>query len=154
MALVPNHLSAYLILNPGQTLTSQEQEILETLSLYHLTFVEQFFIDTLNPTLNSEKLANASSYNLGATGVVRSEEFREGVSLAHLGRVYNETTINLHRNNMLGTTMNDATRTKMSESAGGVTTYIMDIATSQVSQYDTKSAAAQVLGISLRTLTR
>jgi hypothetical protein len=154
LALVPNHLAAFLLQIPGQTMTSQEQELLELLTLYHTTFVEQFFMDLINPALNTEKLANASSPNLGATGMVRSPEFRETVSIAHLGRTYNQATLDLHRVNMQGTILSDETRAKMSDSYGGVSTYVMDQVTLEVSSYSTKSDAATALGISIRTLSR
>ena len=154
MALVPNHVAAFALANPGSTLTMDEQELLTDLSLYHLTIVEQFFMGVLNPSLNTEKLANASSYNLGATGMVRSDAVRETVSLSHLGLSYSEATINLHRDNMLGTTRSDSTRLKMYESHGGVAVYVLDQMTSEVTTFSTKSAAAIALNISLRTLSR
>jgi group I intron endonuclease len=125
------------------------------LDKYVITLVEQSYLDTLKPTLNSAPHANASFPNLGATGVVRDEMFKQIASLAHQGRVFTEATLDLHRLNMTGKQFSLETRAKMSATKLGKTTVqITNHDTSEVTAFTTKSAAATHLGISVRTLGR
>lgn len=59
--------------------------MLSVLDRYVVTLVEQAFIDTIEPSLNMAPYSNASFPNLGATGVVRDNIFKDFVSLAHQG---------------------------------------------------------------------
>ena len=145
MAIIPDHLNNFTKVNPEIFLTNEDRTLLKIVTLYHLTLVEQFFLDHINPSLNWERLANASSPNLGATGVIRSKEFREKVSLAHIGRTYDKITKDLHRSNMLGVTWSDKRRAKMSISKRGVITFVKDIITSEVIVFQTKSSASIAL---------
>ena len=154
LALIPDHLATFILISPGISLTKEEQILLETFTFYHLTLVEQFFIDHLNPSLNGDPFANFSSSNIGATGVIRSKEFREYISLLHIGRTYHQITKDLHRSNRLGIKLKEETKIKMSKSHGGVFTYIMDLNTSKVTIFKTKSSAGIALNVSIRTLTR
>lgn len=130
-------------------------EPLLRLDKYVITLVEQSYLDTLKPTLNSAPYANASFPNLGATGVVRDEVFKQMVSLAHQGRAFTEATLDLHRLNMTGKQLSLETRAKMSATKLGKTTVqITDHDTNEITAFTTKSAAAAHLGISIRTLGR
>jgi hypothetical protein len=144
----------YIVLYISVELNNDERDILTLLNKYHLTLVEQFYLDMIGPTLNSEQLANASSYNVGGTGLVRDQAFRSHVSNSHLGRTYSDATNKLHQANMTGIVMSAETRAKMSDNNAGVTVFIMDTDTKSVTMFSTKSAACLHLSVSLRTITR
>ena len=154
MALVPDHLAAFQLLHPLIVLTDTEIEILQLLSKYHLTLVEQFYLDNMAPVMNGEKWANASSPNKGALGVVRSEDFKSNLSSQFLGRDSSEAAKIKIREARTGSKRSDATRAKMASSNGGVAAFVMDVNTSVVTEYRIKSDAAKALGISMRTLGR
>nr|UHB41920.1 GIY endonuclease [Apiotrichum gamsii] len=58
ICILPDHVSNYLSLS--STIEENEIAILNLLNKYHLTFVEQFLLDIVKPSLNAEKFANAS----------------------------------------------------------------------------------------------
>ena len=127
---------------------------LDILDRYIVTIVEQAFMDTLDPSLNMAPYSNASFPNLGATGMVRDEVFKDLVSLSHQGRIYHPTTVELHRVNGTGRKMSPETRAKMSAANAGVQVLVTDVATGKVTTFDTKSKACADLSISMRTLGR
>lgn len=149
---LPDHLVVGKNMNPE--LSEEELFMLNMLNMYHLTYVEQFYLDICLPSLNAEPLANASSYNLGATGVYRDNEFRANLSKTYINRKYTEATKQLHSNNMLGNSLSSKTRSKMSESYGGVTVLVTNVNTNLVLTFSTKKEASVYLGISVRTITR
>lgn len=154
LCVLPDHLTVYKNNNRSQILTDEELKIIALLRKYHLTLLEQFFLDTLEPTLNTERLANASSKNKGRTGVKRDTNFRDNASKIFIGREFDKTTKDLHRKNQTGKVFSEETRRKMSQSHGGVRVYVKDMETTIVKVFNTKSAASEYLGISIRTLTR
>lgn len=154
LCVLPDHLNIFKNNYKSEALNDEELRILALLNKYHLTLLEQFFLDTLEPKLNTERLANASSKNKGRTGVVRDENFRNIASNNFIGRKYDKTTNNLHRQNQSGKVLSEEIRRKMSESQGGVRVYIKDVDTTIVKVFNTKSEASKYLGISIRTLTR
>lgn len=115
----------YFVLYPSAMLTKDEQDILTLLNKYHLTFVEQFYLDMIGPTLNVELFANNTSYNRGGKGQVRSAAFRAQASNSQLGRIYSDVTNKLHQANRTGTILSAETRAKISANNKGVTVYIM-----------------------------
>jgi len=151
---LPNHIAVYQAMHPYLMLKEDEMRILVLLNMYHMALVEQFYLDHICPSLNFEPLANASSWNAGATGMIRDELFRSNLSQSYMGRTYSQATIEKHRSAMTGLKLSDATRAKMSASANGVDVFIMDATTKLVTTFSTKTAACAYLGVSQRTLTR
>lgn len=146
--------SIFTELHPDFTSSDLNNEALAALDRYQITLVEQSFIDTLEPKLNSAPFANASIYNLGATGVIRDDSFKTAVSLAHQGREYAESTLKLHREKNIGRVASDETKELMAINNKGVKIVVTDNLTGISTLYNTKSEAALALGISLRTVTR
>lgn len=138
-------------LHPELTLDPQ---VLQYLDKYLITLVEQAYLDTLDPELNAAPFANASFPNLGATGMVRDDSFKEVVSLAHQGRIFHDTTIELHRINQTGKKHSAATRALMSANNKGVQVEVTEYPGVKVTVFDTKSNAVKYLDISIRTLGR
>ena len=120
---MPDYAKEFSNLHPEAILSPSDMALLELLTRYELTVVEQSYLDSLGSAkngLNGNPWANASFKNLGATGMVRDETFRTTVSLAHQDRVFSEDTISLHRANMTGKILSPETRANMSSSYGGV----------------------------------
>lgn len=46
--------------------------------------------------------ANASSYNKGSKGYIKTETSKDKLSISFLNRIYAESTIELHRKNRTG----------------------------------------------------
>jgi hypothetical protein len=151
---VPNHIVTFQSLHTSTVLTVSELDLLELLNKYHLTLVEQFYLDYMAPELNGEEWANASSPNAGATGMIRDDEFKDNLSSQFIGRKTSEATKDKIRKQRLGTKASDATRAKMSMSQGGTLAFVMDVDSSVVKTYVLKSDAAKALSISVRTLGR
>nr|YP_009926591.1 hypothetical protein [Wolfiporia cocos]QNH92649.1 hypothetical protein [Wolfiporia cocos] len=112
----------------------------------------------LDTSYNMQKYSNyGGGPNKGATGIVRDEAFRNKVSHrteSHQGRTYSDYTNDLHRNNMLGKSYSDETRAKMSQSSGGVLIHYYSYESNIFGTFITKTAAAQTLGVSIRTISR
>jgi hypothetical protein len=156
MAIINNHIVSFQLINPSMELKDKEKNILYTLTLYHVCILEQFFLDYIDPSLNSTKLANVSPANKGGKGVIRSDYFKENLSLEYIGRVYSKATNELHRANKLGKTQSLSVRAKIAEaiSKGGIKVYVLDCNSNVAVEFLTKSAAANALGVSLRTIDR
>jgi hypothetical protein len=135
-------------------LTEYEVELLKELNKYHLTLLEQFYLDNIDPSLNLQPLANASSWNLGATGHQRDDDFRTNLSNLHMGRQFTDSTKELWRSQMTGYKLSQETRNRMSVSAGGVLVYVQDVNNGKVTVFKTKTEACEFLGTSMRTLSR
>lgn len=110
--VLPDDLRAF----KGKVLTQRELEILGVLNKYHLSIVEQFFLDNIQPSLNINPLSNASSYNKGRTEVLRNEEFTSNAFNRRIGCVYTEATKIKQSINMKGTVKSPETRAKISRS--------------------------------------
>jgi hypothetical protein len=154
MAVIPDHVKNFSIIYNTININSTEQELLEILNLYHLTLVEQFFIDNLPHDLNGSKFSSASSYNIGSLGVIRDQMFKNNLSLKYLGRQYAQSTIEIHKILNKGKTLSKITRNKMSKSHGGVKVYVLNLLKSQIEVFPTKLMASKFLNISMRTLSR
>ena len=154
LRVVPNQTKSFIALYSLRVLTPELIAVLNELNKYYITLVEQFYLDHLKPSFNMQPYANASSYNAGGTGLVRDEEFRTNLSLKHIGRQYSDNSKEIWRSNKLGSTRSKKTRARISLSHGGVITYVLDVQSKDLKSFMTKSAAADYLGISLRTLTR
>lgn len=150
---MPDHVLLFTALSPGRV-TDTELDRLRVLNAYELTIVEQSYMDTIKPSLNIAPHANASFPNLGATGVIRDERFKNNLSILYQGRSFLDSTVELHRLNQTGNKRSQRTRDKMSANNAGVQISVEDKLTGKVTVYSTKSEASKVLGISMRTLSR
>lgn len=98
-----NHLSNFSKLNTEVKLTSLDKSILNKLSFYEITVIEQAFIQELDSSYNMQIYSNFGGIkNKGAKGLIRDEKFRESISLEHQGRIFSDYTKNQHRDNMKG----------------------------------------------------
>ena len=95
-----------------------------------------------------------SQYNKGATDIIRDTHFKDNISLKHQGRIFNKSTLDMHKHNMSGKSLSSETRLKMSQSHGGVTVYIKNCLCNEMTVFNTKTAASLALCISIRTLDR
>ena len=155
LQLVPNHVTVFAEKNVDYTLKDKDIKMLQYLTAYELTVLEQTYLDLYQPNLNSSLLANWSTYNKGGSGRIRTQEFKDRLSLSHLNRSFSEDTIELHRKNNLGKIMSISARKKMSESRGGVKVKLVDInSNNSIVIYPNKSLVAKELKISLRTVSR
>jgi hypothetical protein len=154
MAVFNNHSFTFQLSNPGIELNKSENKILYTLNLYHVCILEQFYLDYLNPALNSAKLSNVAPTNIGSLGKAKSDYFKNNLSLEFIGRVYTQATKELHKTNNLGRKPSESTRIKLSASSGGVKAYVLDCKSNLTKEYSNKTLAAKALGISLRTFSR
>lgn len=74
LTFVPNYTKEFMSLNPSLQLKLRDFELLFLLTKYHLLVVEQFCIDSLQPTLNCDSLVNwGGQPNKGGTGYKHSE---------------------------------------------------------------------------------
>lgn len=121
---------------------------------YLLTLAEQTFMDTIHPSLNVAPYAIASSSNLGATGMIRDDLFKEAVSMSHQGRTFHDSTNQKHRDNNTGKKLSLETRSKMSLNNAEVRVEVEDSSNNLIVSFNTKSKACFELNISMRTLTR
>jgi hypothetical protein len=113
------------------------------LTKYHLLVVEQFSIDTLQPTLNHDLIVNwGGQPNKGGTGYKHSEAEVLRRSLDLKGRSYSELTNNLHRQNRLGVKATTETKTKIALNNQGVAVCATQLGTGQTLSFKTKSEAA------------
>lgn len=152
--LTPNHVEIFSRLNPNHILTKIEYDSLQDLTLYELTIAEQIYLDAYKPTLNGSLYANWSSYNIGATDYIRSEESNQNLSFSNLNRSFNQATIDLHKSNRLGTKASEATKLKMSASHKGRPVTLIDVNTGNEIIFDTVSSLRREIGISERTINR
>lgn len=152
--LTPNHVEIFSRLNPNHILTKIEYDSLQDLTLYELTIAEQIYLDAYKPTLNGSLYANWSSYNIGATDYIRSEESNQNLSFSNLNRSFNQATIDLHKSNRLGTKASEATKLKMSASHKGRPVTLIDVNTGNEILFDTVSSLRREIGISERTINR
>jgi len=132
ICITPNHVNEFSEQFPDYILTEEDIDILEDLNYYELTVAEQLNLDYYKPTLNTSLLANWSSYNIGASGYVKTPEANDKFSLSFLNRSYTEDTKNLHKVNKTGTKLSDSTKIKMSKSHGGVTVKLLDLNTNEI----------------------
>ena len=153
LAVVRHHTNLFLALS-FDVPTQEEMAALSILDRYELMVVEQGYIDIIEPSLNIAPYANASFPNLGATGVIRDEGFKNVLSIALQNRVFKQSTIQAHRVNMTGKKLDQTIRDKMSASSGGVRVSVKDVNTGIVNIYRTKTEASKALNVSIRTLTR
>jgi len=154
MAILPNHIINFNIEHKEVILTPFDLKLLKLLNLYHLTLVEQFFMDQLPNDLNISEFANAAINNTGSTGIIRSEDFKNNLSLSFLGRKYNNATRELHSNFKKNMVVSEATRLNMSNSSGGIICYVLNLSVPQIEVFPNISMATNALGISLRTFKR
>ena len=76
-------------------------------------------------------------------------------SLQLLNRNYSEYTNELHKKNQTGKILDQITRSKMLKSQGGVAVKLLDGKTNEeLAIFNTKSALAKELSISIRTVSR
>ena len=128
---------------------------MQLLTSYELTVIEQIYLDTFNPSLNSRLLANWSSYNAGPKGYIRTSEANGKLSLAFLNRRFSIDTKELHRKNNTGKKLSSLIKSKMSTSARGVTVKLIDVSSNNsIVVFKNKSLLAKELNISLRTVNR
>ena len=152
--LTPNHVKIFAKLNPDHILTEIEFKSLQDLTLYELTIAEQIYLDAYKPTLNGSLYANWSSYNIGSTDYIRSEESNQNLSFSNLNRSFNQATIDLHKSNRSGTKASEATKLKMSASHKGRPVTLIDVNTGNEFIFDTVSSLGREIGISDRTINR
>ena len=151
---IPDHAVVFAEKFPDIILTDDDLAILQDLTYYELTLAEQLNLDFYKPTLNSSLLANWSSYNVGPTGYLRTDESNTNLSLSFLNREFSEDTKELHRTNNTGKTLSDLTKIKMSKSHGGVPVNLLDVNTNEIVIFKNKSLVAKELKISLKTVGR
>jgi group I intron endonuclease len=150
-----NHVNNFSENFPNYVLTDKDLKILQLLTSYELTVIEQIYLDNVNPTLNSSLFANWSSYNIGSKGYIRTSESNKNLSLAFLNRKYSIDTKELHRKNNTGKRLSSLTKSKMSTSSGGVTVKLIDVnSKNSIVEFKNKSLLAKELNISLRTVNR
>lgn len=77
---------------PEAILTEKEILLLEMLTTYETTWMEQLYLDYLKPKLNGSLLANWSTYNKGSTGYVRTKKMNDRLSLSFLNRTLSNKT--------------------------------------------------------------
>jgi group I intron endonuclease len=154
-SFVNNHLKEILNLEPNYSLTSIDIDLLNKLTAYELTILEQAYMQLLDTSYNIQIYSNwGGGKNKGASGSVRSDIFKNNLSETFIGRNYENHTISLHRKNMLGKKFSEDIRLKMSESHGGVVIHYYSNTNQKFGTFSNKSLAAKNLGISIRTVTR
>ena len=155
LRVTPNHVNNFAENFPNYVLTDKDLKILQLLTSYELTVIEQIYLDTFNPSLNSSLLANWSSYNAGPKGYIRTSEANGKLSLAFLNRRFSIDTKELHRKNNTGKKLSSLIKSKMSTSSGGVTVKLIDVSSNNsIVVFKNKSLLAKELNISLRTVNR
>ena len=155
LTIVKDHEKEFKLKYPNFHLTEQNSALLFLLTKYELLITEQFCIDNLQPTLNINLLVNwGGQPNKGSTGYQVPEDEKLERSLNLRGREFSSFTKELHRKNMTGSTLSDETRTKMSQSRGGVKLLVTQVDSGEQIKFSTKSAAATFFQISVRTITR
>jgi group I intron endonuclease len=155
LTLVPNYELLFKHLYPNISLTNNDVKLLKLLTKYELLITEQYCIDVINPSLNLDTIVNVGGLiNKGATGYVVSEEALLERSNRMKGRTFSPETIKLIKNKLTGRVISQETKDKMSLSNSGVKVYVYTLDFSNKTEYNTKSAAATALNISLRTLSR
>lgn len=155
LTLVSNYKSLFKILYPNISLTEENIKLLKLLTKYELLITEQYCIDVINPNLNLDVVVNVGGLtNKGAIGYVVLEEELLKRSNRMKGRTFSPETIKLIQNKLTGRVITQETKDKMSLANGGVKVYVYTSDFSNKTEYNTKSAAAIALNISLRTLGR
>lgn len=157
--LTPNHIELFSKMNPNYILTMKEYNILLDLTLYELTIAEQVYMDIIQPSLNGSVYAYWSSYNSGSKGFVRSEESKIDLSLSLINRSYNQSTIELHRNNRTGIKVSTDTKKKMSLSRQSIlknnrSVILFDVNSKKEIIFDSVASLRREIGISDRTINR
>lgn len=150
-----NHLNNFSKLNTEIELTPLDLSILNKLSFYEITIIEQAFIQELDSSYNMQIYSNFGGIkNKGSKGLVKDEKFKEFLSLEYQGREFSDFTKNQHRDNMTGKRFSTEIREKMSNSHGGVIIYYYSFTTQKFGSFTNKSTAAAELNVSIRTVTR
>jgi hypothetical protein len=131
---------------------------LRYLTSYELTIAEQLYLDSYKPTLNSSLLANWSSYNIGSSGYIRSDELNDDLSLSFLNRKFTKETRSLHRINKTGKKLSETIKAKILKGQGGIAIDLESFNSKNeveaVIKFKTKTLLAKELNISLRTVNR
>lgn len=155
LSIIPNHTQFYAEKYTESILTDNDIQILQYLTSYELTYIEQIYLDLFKPSLNSNLLANWSTYNKGSKGYIRNKISNEKLSFSFLNRSFTNETKELHRKNNTGKVLSDSTKLKMSKSSGGVNVKLIDInSNNSIIEFKTKSSLAKELNISIRTINR
>lgn len=106
---------------------------------------EQYYLDNINPSLNSCKLANSP------LGVKRNKIFSINLSKARKGKKIRKSSI---ENNNIVRLITPETKSKISLRNKGVSVKIWDKLNNFVQEFPTLTRAAKFLGVSTKTISR
>lgn len=162
LSVTPNYSHLFAEQNPEYTLTEKDLLILRYLTSYELTIAEQLYLDSYKPTLNGSLLANWSTYNVGSSGYVRSDELNDELSLSFLNRKFTKETRSLHRINKTGKKLSETIKAKILKGQGGIAIDLVSfnsknegtLCAEAVIKFKTNTLLAKELKISLRTVNR
>lgn len=129
--------------------------ILEYIDLSNITNIEekkktlllreQYYLDKINPSLNTCKIANSP------LGVKRNVMFSVNLSKARRGKNYNKTAKLIKANNKIIT---NETILKLSARYAGIKVKIYDKHNNLVKEFPTIASTAKYIGVSRTTITR